>query len=81
MNRDDIQQQVADLVARELQWTGPLPEGDLSQHLDSVQRLTLVVAIEDHFGLSFTPEDDQAVQTLDQVVDTIVHRLQVADRG
>jgi acyl carrier protein len=81
MNRDDIQQQVADLVARELQWSGPLPQGDLSEHLDSVQRLTLVVAIEDHFGLCFTPDDDQAVQTLDQVVDTILSRLPGADRG
>ena len=47
------------LVKDELGFTQPLPEGDLSEHLDSIQRLSFVVAIEDHYHIAFEPEDDE----------------------
>ncbi len=63
-------------VAREeLRLEGELPEGDLSAHLDSVQRLTLVVAIEDHFEIAFSPDDDEAVSTLDDVAACVQRHL------
>lgn len=44
-----------------------LLDGDLSAALDSMQRLSLVVAIEDHYHISFSPEDDAEIRTLDAV--------------
>ena len=60
------------LARKELKLT-ELPEGDLAEHLDSVERLTLVVAIEDHFRITLEPADEELVNTLDDVV-ALVHR-------
>ena len=52
-------------------------KGDLEDHLelasvlDSMQRLALVVAIEDHFLISFAPEDDERAVTLSDVVEIV----------
>ena len=46
----------------------------LADALDSMERLALVVAIEDAFGIAFTPEDDETVQTLDDLVARIIER-------
>ncbi|HCH61706.1 MAG: hypothetical protein CL927_06515 [Deltaproteobacteria bacterium] len=48
---------------------------DLAENLDSVQRLTLVVAIEDHFEICFEPEDDEEAQTLADVTRIVRLRL------
>jgi hypothetical protein len=66
---------VADLAQRELALPGPLPPGDLAEQLDSVQRLQLVVAIEDHFRICFDPEDDAGIRTLDDAVALIASKL------
>jgi acyl carrier protein len=55
---------------------GALPEGDLADQLDSMQRLTLVVAIEDRFLICFEPEDEVGVVTLQDLVATIQVKLQ-----
>lgn len=63
-------------IARgELGLHGDLPDGDLGEHLDSVQRLTLVVGIEDHFEICFEPEDEDAVCTLQDVVSVVRTKL------
>ena len=36
-------------------------DGDLADHLDSIQRLTLVVAIEDHFEICFDESDEAEI--------------------
>ena len=72
----DIYNTIAELARVELRLEGPLPEGDLSERLDSVQRLTLVVAIEDRFGVCFEPEDDESVRTVEDVVRVIRARLE-----
>ena len=64
----DIRSEIATLAREKLNLQGPLPDGDLGELLDSVQRLTLVIAIEDHFQICFEPEDDEAVRTIDDVV-------------
>jgi hypothetical protein len=81
LSRDAVRAAVLEVARAALRWDGPLPEGDLSEHLDSVQRLTLVVALEDHFDLAFTPADDAEVRTLEQVVDAILARTAEARRG
>jgi len=63
----DLRATLQALAAEHLSWDGPLPEGDLSEHLDSMQRLALVVAIEDHFQVAFDPEDDESARTLADV--------------
>lgn len=65
---DDVRAQLDALAADVLGWKGPLPAGELAESLDSMQRLALVVAIEDHFGVAFEPEDDEAARTVDDVV-------------
>lgn len=52
-------------------WDGDLPEGDLSEHLDSVDRLALVVAVEDHYEIILEPEDEEALLTVADVVSCI----------
>jgi acyl carrier protein len=74
-NSADIREQLATLARDQLGWTKPLPEGDLAAGLDSVDRLALVVAIEDHYQIAFEPEDDEAATTLDDVVRIVALRL------
>lgn len=65
---DDVRATLDRLAADTLGWQGPLPDGDLSEHLDSMDRLALVVAIEDHYAIAFDAEDDAEVRTVDDVV-------------
>ncbi len=52
--------------------------GDLVDSLDSVQRLTLVVAIEDHFEICFDPEDEERIVSIDDIVSVIHGKLSQA---
>lgn len=52
-----------------------LPDGELASSLDSVQRLSLVVAIEDHFRVVFSPEDEERIRTVDELVAAIGQKL------
>lgn len=70
-----IRDQLQTLAADTLGWEGPLPDGDLAASLDSVDRLALVVAIEDHWELCFEPEDEDAARTIDDVVAVIRRKL------
>ncbi len=75
---DTVRAKILAVVREELKFAGPVPEGDLSESLDSIQRLALVVAIEDHFEICFDPEDDAAATTLDDVVRIVCRRLDEA---
>ena len=79
MTDDELRATVAEVAHEELKWEGPLPEGDLGAHLDSVQRLTLVVALEDRFEVCFDPDDDEGVRSIDDVVRVLQAKL--AERG
>jgi acyl carrier protein len=76
MNTTEIRSTLAELAQTELRLEGALPEGDLADQLDSMQRLTLVVAIEDRFLICFEPEDEVGVVTLQDLVATIQIKLQ-----
>jgi acyl carrier protein len=71
-----IRARILELARSELGLQGELPDGDLAEHLDSVQRLTLVVAIEDTFEVVLEPEDEEAVVTLDDVVAVVARALE-----
>ena len=63
------------LAKRELGLTDAIPEGELAAQFDSVQRLTLVVAIEDEFRVCFNPEDEAKLLTLDDLIMAIEDKL------
>ncbi len=48
---------------------------DLAEHLDSIKLFSLIVAIEDHYQICLEPEDDEAISSLDDVVNTIARLL------
>jgi acyl carrier protein len=75
MSRDEVYRQLITLGTAALD-RATLPDGPLDEHLDSVQRLTLVVAVEDHFGICFEPEDDEEARTLDDVVRIVQRHLE-----
>lgn len=75
-SEDQIKQAVIELGREELQWEQDIPEGDLSEYLDSMKRLSLVVAIEDHWQICLEPEDEEEIRTLDDLVKVIHSALQ-----
>lgn len=78
MTDPEIRQILTEIARTDL-GLDPLPSGDLADHLDSVQRLTLVVAIEDHFLICFEPEEEEGVRTLNDVIRIIGAKCK--DRG
>lgn len=75
----NLRQDILDLARRELNLDDDLPDGDLGEALDSIQRLTLVVAIEDHYKICFDPEDDQGITSVDDVARLVHQKLQEGD--
>ena len=75
MTEESIRSKVSELIQTECLHSEKMPTGNLAENLDSVQRLTLVVAIEDHFEICFEPEDEEQVETLNDVVRLIQGKL------
>ncbi len=44
--------------------------------LDSIQQMTLVVELENHFAICFDPGEEEGVTTLDQLARLVERRLQ-----
>lgn len=77
MTPQELQEAVVAVLREEVKWEGPLPEGGLDRHLDSMQRLALVVALEDRFEICFTPEDEQGIHDLGDLVRCIGAKLEI----
>lgn len=75
MDAAAVKGRIVELARQELRWQGDLPSGDLAEALDSVQRLQLVVAIEDEFKICFDPDDEDGARTLEDVVATVLRLL------
>lgn len=67
------------IATTSLGWQGPLPAGDLAASLDSMQRMTLVVAIEDHFAVAFDEADEGELHTVDDLVRVLLRKLGATD--
>lgn len=67
-----VRAEIETIAARELTLDGALTEADLGEGLDSIQRLQLVVAIEDHFEVALDPNEDQLLVTLDDLVAAVI---------
>lgn len=76
---DDLVATLHRIAQQSLRLSGPIPEGDLAEHFDSVERLTLVVAIEDHFEITFDEAEEDEVRTFDDVVALIRRKLEARD--
>ena len=70
-DRESIKATLQKLVQQELGWTQEIPSENLSAHLDSIQRLNLLVCIEDHFQIAFDEDEDHSINTLEQLLDMI----------
>ncbi len=80
LSPEAVRAQILEIARRELALgedeLGRITDGaELGEHLDSVQRLTLVVGIEDHFQICFEPEDDEAAVTLGDVARLVSQRM------
>ena len=74
MTDAEILDSLKHLVREKLKTEAEL-DGDLADHLDSIQRLTLVVAIEDHFEICFDESDEAEITDLDALVRVIKSKL------
>ena len=63
------------IVKEELDWEKDLPTGSLSQALDSMQKMSLVVAIEDRFHICFEPEEEESIDSVEELVEFIQQKL------
>ena len=73
--REDIKATLQQLVQQELSWTQEIPTENLSAHLDSIQRLNLLVCIEDHYKIAFDEDEDHSINTLDQLIELIHSKI------
>ena len=71
MKPEHVREAVLRILADEVQWDGPAPDGPIDGRLDSLQRMTLIVAIEDYFRICFEPEDEASIRDFDDLVRTI----------
>lgn len=72
MSQEEILQALR-TIAQEESDISELPTGVLQESLDSVQRMSLMVAIEDHFLIIFDPEEESQLETLDDLV-AMIHK-------
>jgi len=68
MKPEQVREAVLAILLDEVKWDGPVPDGPLDRHLDSLQRMSLIVAIEDRFHICFEPEDEQTIVHFDDLV-------------
>lgn len=75
-SKESIRKTIQSLVQEELGWTQEIPKENLSGYLDSIQRLNLLVCIEDHYRIAFEEEEDHSIDTLEQLIGLILHKVQ-----
>lgn len=66
-----IEEDLIEIARLELDWDGELPSGPLANHFDSMQLMTLVVAVEDRFEIILEPEDEEAIETVNDLLEVI----------
>jgi len=71
--------QVEEIARKRVGWKGSLREEDRlveNLGLDSLQRMTLAMEIENHFRICLDPEDEAAIETIGDLVRTIERKAQ-----
>ena len=75
LSSEEISNTVSKIIKEELGNEIELSSKNISEELDSMQQLSLVVAIEDHFEICLDPEDEQRVETLQDLTRLIQEKL------
>jgi acyl carrier protein len=68
--RDELLGILAEQFDKKVDWKDDL-DGRLDRRLDSLERMSLIVAIEDHFLICFEPEDEATIEDFDDLVRSI----------
>ena len=63
-------------MAQEILGVSEMPKGSIREALDSINRLALMVEIEDHFLIVFEPEEEDAIENFEDLVRCIALKLQ-----
>ena len=63
-------------MAQEILGVTEIPTGSIREALDSMNRLALMVEIEDHFLIAFEPEEEDAIESFEDLVQCIALKLQ-----
>ncbi len=63
-------------MAQEILGVSEMPKGSIREALDSINRLALMVEIEDHFLIVFEPEEEDAIENFEDLVRCIELKLQ-----
>lgn len=71
----DIAQTVKNM-AQEILHVSEMPNVPIREAFDSMNRLSLMVAIEDHFLIAFEPEEEDAIDSLEDLIQCIAQKLQ-----
>lgn len=78
MTDEEILRDITAIARRSLEHEGPVrPETRLVEDLklDSLRLLTLAVEVEDHFRLCLDTEDEQALETVGDLMATVRRKL------
>ena len=79
MNSSTTATGIADTIlnmAKEILGVEEIPNGNIRETLDSMNRLALMVEIEDHFLIAFEPEEEDAIQSFEDLVKCIDQKIQ-----
>ena len=79
MNSSKKSTDIADTIlnmAKEILGVEEIPNGNIRETLDSMNRLALMVEIEDHFLIAFEPEEEDAIQSFEDLVKCIEQKIQ-----
>lgn len=69
---------VADVFGLPFEQVGPDTSPDNVESWDSIQHLNLVLALEQEFGVQFTPEEIEQLLTVDLVAALLQEKVKVA---
>ena len=75
MTDSELRDAIRDLAVQHAGLKGDLPPGDLGESLDSLQRLSLVVALEDRFRVRLDDVEGE-IRSVDDLVRIIQEKTQ-----
>ena len=62
-------------MAKDILGVTEIPQGSIRETLDSMNRLALMVEIEDHFLIVFEPEEEDSIENFEDLVQCIALKL------
>ena len=62
-------------MAQEILDVTEIPNIPIREAFDSMNRLSLMVAIEDHFLIAFEPEEEDAIDSLEDLIQCIQQKV------